>query len=78
MKVLVLSAFHRCKYSLRSYSGLLLQPITLKTKKTLGDRSFSVAATKLWNSLPIDIRQEDNFIKFKVLIKTHLFKKAYY
>ena len=37
----------QCKYSLRSYSGLLLQPTTLKTKKTLGDRSFSVAATKL-------------------------------
>ena len=44
---------------------------------TYGDRAFSVAAPKLWNSLPVDIRLCDNVAKFKRALKTHLFRKAY-
>ena len=38
-------------YNLRSYGGILLASQTFRTKATLGDRSFQVAALKLWNAL---------------------------
>ena len=36
--------------------GVLLTPPKVKTKKTLGDRSFSCTAPRLWNLLPSTIR----------------------
>ena len=39
-------------YNLRSSGGILLASPTFRTKVTLGDRSFQVAAPKLWNALP--------------------------
>ena len=45
------------KYNLRNSSDkLLLSYPRFKSKATLGDRSFSCAAPKLWNALPFDIR----------------------
>ena len=35
-----------------------------KTKKTLGDRAFTAAAPSLWNKLPREIREKDNFESF--------------
>ena len=62
--------------SLRSSSkGLLTVPRT-KTK-TFGDRSFSVAAPELWNTLPIDIKLSASVDIFKSKLKTFLFKQAY-
>lgn len=52
----------KCKYLLRSSKELLLQLPTGKTKKTLADRSFQIAAPALWNSLPASIRDIDNFL----------------
>ena len=43
-----------------------------------GRRAFSVSGPALWNSLPENIRQSDTLAKFKTLLKTHLFKLAYY
>ena len=43
-------------YNLRSTRGILLASPSIRTKVTLGDRSFQVAAPKLWNSLPHEIR----------------------
>ena len=43
-----------------------------------GSRSFSVASSKLWNALPLDIRSSDNLMQSKRNIKTHLFRKAFY
>ena len=41
------------KYHLRSHTdNLLLQLPRKKTKKTLGDRSFEIAAPTLWNEIP--------------------------
>jgi len=37
-------------YSLRSANGILLSPSIIKTRKTLGDRPFQVAAPQLWNA----------------------------
>ena len=61
----------KCKYQLQ------LQLPKGKTKKTLGDRSFQIAAPALWNSLPASVRDIDNVLVFKRTIKTHLFRKAF-
>ena len=66
------------RYNLRSASGLILKYPSLKLKKTLGDRAFlSAAPNYLWNNLPLHIRLEDNFERFKSLLKTHLFRLAF-
>ena len=65
------------RYNLRSASGLILKYPSLKLKETLGDRAFSSAAPNLWNNLPLHIRLEDNFERFKSLLKTHLFRLAF-
>ncbi len=44
------------RYNLRSNEGILLNFPTCKSFITLGDRSFYMAAPKLWNDLPISIR----------------------
>ena len=36
--------------------GLLIATPSFRTRATLGDRSFYVAASKLWITLPRDIR----------------------
>ena len=41
------------------------------------DRSFQVAAPRLWNSLTDDIRSIQNLDVFKNKIKTLLFREAY-
>lgn len=62
--------------SLRSADQLLLT--VSKTKRKLrGDCAFSVAAPKLWNNLPHDIRQASSLSVFKSLLKTHLFSLAF-
>ena len=65
-------------YNLRSSSaGILLAFPARKTKRTLGDRSFSVAAPTLWNELPRELRDLEDFKSFKQKLKTHLFIEAY-
>ncbi|XP_072014868.1 uncharacterized protein [Amphiura filiformis] len=44
-----------------------------RTKRTLGDKAFTAAAPRLWNSLPIHIRQLPSIHRFKKSLKTHLF-----
>ena len=53
--------------------GLLTVPKS--NQWTYGDRAFSVAAAKLWNSLPLDIRNSGSITLFKRKLKTFLFKK---
>jgi len=43
----------------------------------LGARSFSVAAPKLWNGLPVELRQATSLDCFKSRLKTYLFKKYF-
>ena len=66
------------RYSLRSNNGTLLQPPCTITKQSLGDRAFSAAAPSLWNSLPVTIRNEVNFIKFKTLLKSIFLGRLFY
>ena len=44
-----------------------------RTQSRLGDRSFGVAGPRLWNSLPVELRQQDICLnEFKRLLKTFL------
>ena len=45
--------------------------------KTFPDRSFSVGAPTLWNSLPQHIKEATSVLMFKNMVKTHLFQKAF-
>ena len=65
-------------YTPRSNDELLLAPLTLKYKKTLGDRAFQVAVPTLCNKLPSALRMEKNLKPFKAKLKTLLFTEAYY
>ena len=45
--------------------------------KGYGDRAFSVVGPKLWNDIPIEIRNSSSVNVFKKSLKTYLFKEAY-
>ena len=67
---------HTPSRCLRSADQLLLK--VPKTKRKLrGDRAFAVAAPKLWNGLPQNIKQASSLPVFKSLLKTHLFSLAF-
>ena len=61
------------RYYLRSNNGKLLNIPPRKSLSTLGDRSFYMAAPKLWNDLPLFIRNISSVNAFKKALKTHLF-----
>ena len=69
----------RCpsRYSLRRNNERFLKPYGQKTLKSLGDRAFAVAAPYLFNALARYIGDEDNFNRFKTLVKKFLFNIAY-
>ena len=78
--------WHAAKIYSRSPSVLFSQlrsssknlPVTPKSNlKFDGDRSFQVAAPRLWNSLTDDIRSIQNLDVFKNKIKTLLFREAF-
>ena len=46
----------------------------LRTK--FGERAF-YAGPVAWNSLPVHVREEMDFYRFKILIKIHTFSLAY-
>ena len=64
--------FYTPSRTLRSSNLHLLTQRAAKYK-TLGERSFSVAAPKIWNDLPLDLRQSPSLEIFKRKLKTHLF-----
>jgi hypothetical protein len=62
--------------SLRSEQQLRLEQPRARSKK-YGDRAFSIAAPRLWNNLPLFVKDSDSVDIFKSRLKTHLFKKAF-
>ena len=63
--------------SLRSASLSLLH-VPRSNQKTYGDRAFAVAAPRLWNALPIQMRQPGTALDtFKRSLKTLLFRQAF-
>jgi hypothetical protein len=61
---------------LRSSSQTLLQVPRVKTK-SYGERTFTYAATKLWNGLPEELRSTETLFVFKKKLKTFLFTNAF-
>ena len=62
--------------TLRSMSKLRLVEPSYKLS-TYGFRAFSVCAPRLWNGIPLEIRQSNSVSVFKKNLKTHLFKQAF-
>ena len=60
-----------------SSDGFLLEVPSCRTRTTLGDRSFQVAAQKLWNALCHEIRSICDVNTFKHDLKSHLFSNAF-
>lgn len=61
---------------LRSMSKLRLVEPSYKLS-TYGFRAFSVCAPRLWNGIPLEIRQSNSVSVFKKNLKAHLFKQAF-
>ena len=72
-----LLTFKSSLYNLRSSGSILLSMPAVRSK-TLGDRAFMVAAPRLWNSLPKELREITNVNSFKAHIKTYLFRTLYW
>lgn len=63
--------------SLRSSDqGLLAVPCSCR--KTKGDRAFEVVPPTLWNALPSDICSAVSVDIFRRMLKTYLFKQAFF
>nr|XP_061839065.1 uncharacterized protein LOC133621161 isoform X1 [Nerophis lumbriciformis]XP_061839075.1 uncharacterized protein LOC133621161 isoform X1 [Nerophis lumbriciformis] len=62
--------------SLRSADQLLLTVPDTRLKLR-GDRAFAVAAPKLWNDLPLSVRQASSLPVFKSLLKTYFYSMAF-
>ena len=65
------------RYNLRSRNATLLVSANARCLPTLGDGAFQSAAPKLWNSLPVEIRNIQTLTSFKQALKTYLFKTAF-
>ena len=61
--------------ALRSSTQLLLTEVP--SQKKYGERAFCAAGPKLWNYLPLHIRQCNSVAAFKSSLKTYLFKTGY-
>ena len=72
-ELLIPYAPDRC---LRSASSNSLVVPRMKLK-TYGDRAFSAAGPKLWNQLPVPIKNSTSVAMFKRLLKTHFFRLAF-
>ena len=70
------------RYCLRSQNSITLMRPRGKFLETLGDRSFSAAAPKVWNSLPAEIRNLDVLTclnhQLRLLFLTNIFYTSIY
>ena len=62
--------------SLRSSSVRILKEPVI-SRLTLSNRCFSYCAPRLYNNLPIEIKNANGIDNFKQLLKTYFFRKAY-
>ena len=63
--------------NLRSSSDNRILFIPKLRTRTFWHRSFSLAAPTIWNSLPSELRHTNSIHKYKLALKTHLFRKFY-
>jgi hypothetical protein len=65
---------HISRLRLAAHGDLIVPP----SRTAIGARCFSVAAPRLWNNLPAEVRDPSlSLDRFKAQLKTHLFKTAY-
>ena len=62
--------------ALRSNNSNLILKKTAKYK-TLGERAFSINASDVWNSLPLELKNCTTINIFKQNLKTYLFRKHF-
>ena len=72
----ILKFYHQSRTLRSSRDHLRLEEPNFNMK-TYGQRAFSVAAPRLWNKLPFEIRACSDVNLFKSKLKTLLFKKVY-
>ena len=65
-------------YNLRSTGKLLLDHPKGKMLTTLGARSFSAAAPKLWNELPVELRQATSLNSLNLDLKPIILRSIFY
>ena len=63
-------------WSLSAYNTMLLH-VPRSHLKLCGDLAFAITGPKLWNDLPMYLREIPSSDRFKTELKTHLFRKAY-
>ena len=68
--------YNDSRRTLRSSNNRLLDKPRANLK-TYSERAFSVAAPRLWNKLPLQIRLSSSEAVFKANLKTFLFKRAF-
>ena len=56
----------------QNYLGILVTKCI-----SYGDQAFSVLGARVWNMLPLDIRNQPTLLSFRKLLKTELFNKCY-
>lgn len=61
---------------LRSADQQLLE-IPRSKRKLKGDRAFSIAAPRLWNDLPLNVREASSLAIFKSRLKTYFYSIAF-
>ena len=72
----ILKFYHQSRTLRSSKDHLRLEEPNFNMK-TYGQRAFSVAAPRLWNKLPFEIRGCFDVNLFKSKLKTFFFKKVY-
>ena len=75
-KMLYKKPSHKVNTRSSSYTMPLLNR-PAHSKATLGDRSFSLASSSVWNSIPNDVRCASSLSSFKSRFKTYLFRSVY-
>ena len=68
---------HSPTRNLRSRDQFLLN-VPFTRSMLASDRAFSVVGPTLWNALPKSVRSAPSLFTFKKLLKTHLFRVAFY
>ena len=71
-----LLTLYRPSHALSSSCQMLLAVPKTKTKLH-GDKSFAASAPRLWNALPVGIKNSESLNIFKSKVKTHLFRQCY-
>jgi hypothetical protein len=62
--------------TLRSTNSYLLQ-VPKSRLKSYGDRAFPIVGPRLWNALPLNIKNCETITSFKSALKSHLYKLAF-